>query len=531
MKITSLLRKVFPLLLLAGLLGSCDDDFNRVGSDIVGSDDLNLNSYTGQNLIAYSKVTGPVQSNGLPVNSLGIINNPVFGKTAVSFVTQLQFVTGNNPIAGIVAPTVTRVELTVPYYSTPKETDIEGNRTFKLDSLYGETGKIRLSIYESGYYLRDFDPSTNFEEAQKYYTDLYNDINSVKGILLNDSEDVSQNNEFFFDDSEIIIYEENQEGEQVIKERQAPQMKIELNKDFFQQKIFSAPAGQMDNNNTFANYFRGLFFQVEDIGQGDHLMQMDFSQGKITLYYTTEADEEEEGTVVLNLQGHTVSLVENQFSPNYANALAWSDPVSGDEKIYIKGSEGSLAYIDLFGDTDPEGNSGELEELRDLVENENWLINEANLVFYVDKSQMDNVPYEPLRLYLFNADDNVPIVDYTLDATSVTGAPKLNKFIFGGGLYKENNKGVYYKIRVTNHLKNLLKNKEAKNVKLGLAVTETINISAMAVIKDGIDLPETSPYRYVPVTSVMNPLGTVLYGNNTTDTAKKLKLEILYTKP
>jgi len=532
MKNTSLVKKVLPLLLFTGLLWSCDDEFSTVGSDIVGNDDLNLNTYTVQNLTAYSKATGTVQANGLPVNSLGVINNPVFGKTVVSFVTQLQFVTGNNPTVDIVDPTITKVELTVPYFSKIKNTNAEGNRTFTLDSLYGDQGKIKLGIYESGYYLRDFDPSTNFEEAQKHYSDLYQEINSAKGLLLNDADDVAQNNEFFFDSSEVIIYEETEEGEPAIKERQAPQMKIELNKDFFQQKIFNAPPGQMDNNNTFANYFKGLFFQVEDIGQGDHLMQMDFSQGKITIYYHTVINEEErEGTLVLNLQGNTVSLVESQFSSGYENALASSDSTIGDEKIYIKGSEGSLAYIDLFGDTDAEGNSAELEQLRDLAESENWLINEANLVFYVDKTQMDNVPYVPTRLYLFNADNSVPLTDYTIDGTTAPGFTKLNKYVFGGILHKENNKGVYYKIRITNHLKNLLKNKQAKNVKLGLAVTENINMSAMAVIKDQTSLPEDSPYRYVPVTSVMNPLGTVLYGNNTTDADKKLKLEILYTKP
>lgn len=533
MKSTSFLfKKVLPLLLLAGFVGSCDDDFNAVGSDIVGSDDLNLNTYLVENLVAYNKATGAVQANGLPINSLGVINNPVFGKTTASFVTQLQFVTGNNPIIGIADPTVTKVELTVPYFSRVKNTDSEGNRIFELDSLYGSTGKIKLGIYESGYYLRDFDPSTNFEQSQKYYTDLYQEINSAKGVLLNDLDDVAQNNEFFFDSSEVIIYEENSEGNQVVKERQTPQMKIELNKDFFQQKIFDAPAGQMDNNNTFANYFKGLFFQVEDIAQGDHLMQMDFSQGKVTIYYTTVVnDEEKEGTVVLNLRGNTVSLIESEFSQGYQDVLTSADTIAGDQKLYLKGSEGSLAYIDLFSDTDAEGNSAELEELRDMAETENWLINEANLVFYIDKTQMDNVPYVPLRLYLFNADNSVPLADYNIDGTTITGLNKFNKHVFGGILYKENDKGVYYKIRITNHLKNLLKNKDAKNVKLGLAVTENINMSAMAVIKNESSLPENSAYRHIPVTSVMNPLGTVLFGNNTPDTDKKLKLEIRYTKP
>src|SRR5690606_17470027 len=184
---------------------------------------------------------------------------------------------------------------------------------------------------------------------------------------------------------------------------------------------------------------------LEDIGQTDHLMQMDFSKGKITVYYTTSESEDEEKSLVLNLGGHRVSLVKNQLSSDYQNALASSDPIQGDEKLYIKGSEGSLAYINLFGDTDSEGISEELEALRASAESENWLINEAYLIFYVDKSQMDYIDHVPLRMYLFDAINNIPLSDYTLDATTYTD-PKQNKFMFGGLLSKEEDKGVYYKI-------------------------------------------------------------------------------------
>src|SRR5690554_228240 len=515
MKITSLFKKVLPVF-LAGFLCSCDEDFNSVGSDIIGDESANINSIYFDNAIAYSRETGVVQSGNLPINSLGVINNPVFGKTIASYITQLYFSGGINPVAGIENATVTRVELTIPYFNTLKETDSDGNRTFELDSLYGETGKFKLNVYESGYYLRDYDPSTNFEEYQKYFSDMYDEINNAKvGSRLNDSFDQAQNEMFYFSDEEYIIYDEIDET--VVKERIVPQMRLSLNKDFFQQKIFNASAGQMDNNNTLANYFKGLFFQVEDLGMESHMMQLDFSKGKVSVYYEIpESDIERKLDLLFG--GNTISLVQNQFSANYTNALSSANSASGDEKLYLKGSEGSLVYIDLFGG----GISDELEEIRDIVESEKWLINEANLVFYIDKSQMDNNPFVPSRLYLYNATENIPLSDYTLDGS--------NKPVFGGGLVKEDNKGVYYKIRVTEHIKNLLKNRDSRNATLGLTVTENINLVAMAALKDGIGLPETSPYRYVPFASVMSPLGTVLYGNNTTD-AKKLKLEIRYTKP
>lgn len=532
------LTRILPLFIV-GFLWSCDDDFTSTGKDIVGEGDINITKYTVQNIAAYNRANGAVQSNNLPINGLGVINNPVFGKTVTSFVTQLELVSGSNPVADITNAAVTKVELTIPYFSKLKETDSEGNRTYILDSLVtSNNAKFRLNIYESGYYLRDFDPSTNFEEAQKYYSDMYAAIDAAKiGNRLNDSDQAAQNDQFFFDPSEIKIYETNEDGEEVLKERLEPQMRIELNKAFFQQKIFNAPAGQMDNNNTFKNYFKGLFFQVEDLGLGNHFAQLDFSKGEITITYTTPStddEESEQGTVKLNLKGNTVSLMENQYFGNYLAALTSANPTTGDEKLYIKGGEGSVAYIDIFNDVDSDGNgiSDELEALRTQAKEESWLINEANLVFYIDQSQMNNNSLVPQRIYIFDAEKNIPLFDYWNDQTTVSGYPKLKKYIHGGILeYDSDGKGVKYKIRLTQHIKSLLLSDEPKNVKLGISVTEAIDIIAPAALKDGVSFPNDSPYRYVPFASVMHPFGTVLYGNNTNDEEKKLKLEILYTKP
>src|SRR5690606_20742478 len=154
-----------------------------------------------ENIAAYNRVGGPVRRNNMPINGVGDINNPVFGKTVMNSVTQLEFVSGTNPIADIGAATVTRVDLRIPYFSKLKETDSDGNRTYTLDSLVtSSNAKFRLNVYESGYYLRDFDPETNFEEAQKYYSDMNAAINGAKiGNRLNDSEQASQNDQFFFD--------------------------------------------------------------------------------------------------------------------------------------------------------------------------------------------------------------------------------------------------------------------------------------------------------------------------------------------
>jgi hypothetical protein len=61
--------------------------------------------------------------------------------------------------------------------------------------IYGPSdAKIMLSVFESGYFMRDLDPAGGFQQAQKYYTNQNSDFNSVKvGSRLNNSSDASQN--------------------------------------------------------------------------------------------------------------------------------------------------------------------------------------------------------------------------------------------------------------------------------------------------------------------------------------------------
>ncbi|MEZ4786688.1 MAG: DUF4270 family protein [Flavobacterium haoranii] len=59
---------------------SCDKDYNSIGSNIIGEGNYNFEKYEAQNIKAYTKATGAVQSNNLPVNALGAYLNPFFGK-------------------------------------------------------------------------------------------------------------------------------------------------------------------------------------------------------------------------------------------------------------------------------------------------------------------------------------------------------------------------------------------------------------------------------------------------------------------
>jgi hypothetical protein len=353
-----------------------------------------------------------------------------------------------------------------------------------------------------------------------------------------------------------------------------------LRKDVFYDKILNAPSGQLTNNALFKNYFRGLYFKVEN-GNPGNMAMINFKAGKITIYYkedkitpdnvnTTTVNEYKLERVSksfpLNLSGNTISLLENS-NPNN-DYLTAANSSSEASRLYLKGGEGAIAIIDLFGSTDlkgytlnpafnenraisdenpkyivndtPNGISDEIDQIKI----NGWLINDANLTFYVDKTAMSNLlsttpeaqPVEPNRIFLYDLTNKKVLSDYIYDYTSNGTYPKFTKFIHDGIVQTEDvadgrgKRAKKYRVRITNYVRNLVKN-DSTNVRLGLSVTENINNVGLSKLRT-----PNSNLSSAPTMSVLSPLGTVLYGTNipgaqTQEYKKRLKLEIYYTKP
>jgi hypothetical protein len=539
------------------LLYSCDKDYNEIGGGLIGDNHFDFVKYTS-NVIAYNQNMGAVQTDNLNVNRLGIYDDPAFGKTTANFATQL-ILDATGPEVGSNA-VIDSVYITVPYFSTLKSTDEKGAHVYELDSIYGaEKAKMKLSVYESGFFMRDLDPEGGFQNAQKYYSNQNADFDNVKvGNRLNDfvSADGEQNDSFFFDPKEIVETSKDDAGK-VTTVRSAPAIRLKLSKSFFDTKILKASKEKLASNDAFKEYFRGLYFKMENAdGSAGSMAILDFKKGKITIKYkedTSPTDAKRvDKTIVLNLTGNstnkvnTVNLLsQTNVNSAYASALSGSNSTAGDEKLFIKGGEGSMAVLDLFDKKDvkgfdangnltgPNGVSDELDDLRFPADGKKLLINEANLVFHIDKSSMAT-SFEPNRIFLYDLTNNRPLIDYYIDESSNSFDVKKSKYVFDGMINKENvakGRGVTYKLRITNQIRVLVKNADSTNVKLGLVITEDIAISQFNKLRN----PISALISQVPRASVMSPLGTVLFGNNIPagheNYDKRLKLEIFYTKP
>ncbi|WP_310557239.1 DUF4270 domain-containing protein [Flavobacterium sp.] len=556
MKNTIFLKKL-SVVLIALLFASCDKDYNSLGSDIVGNENFTFENETFD-VISYNQGVGAVETGNLEVNSLGIRNSAIFGNTKSNFVTQLSLAT-SKPVFGANIE-IDSVILSVPYFSKELSTETSGRKTYKLDSIYG-TAPINLKVYENGYYLTGNDPSSSL--PKKYYSNQDSDFNGLKiGAYLNDFTDINisdnippENIGFTPDKRGFVKYKIKSETQLVsginyeikhtpttdVESRAVPSMRMHLNKVFFKNKITDALSSVLDNNNAFQNHFRGLYFDVDDALSGT-MMSLNFNSGTVTVYYkedkitevktgtvvTKRTNERPMKTLVMNMAGNKVNLLKNtNLSADYTNALATSNRVVGDKKLYLKGGEGSKAFLEIK-DSDIA-----------YLKSKKVLINQATLTFTIDNSAMINET-EPERIYVFDADNNRALLDYVFDQTQNVTYPKLSKSIHDGIITKNSEsvkKGIKYVVNITEHINNLV-NKDSTNVRLGVVLTEGINLLGNGFLKTPVSDPTTTnpnrKFDRIPRATVMSPLGTVLFGSvlsTDLDFEKRIKFEVYYTKP
>jgi hypothetical protein len=225
-------------------------------------------------------------------------------------------------------------------------------------------------------------------------------------------------------------------------------------------------------------------------------------------------------TIVLNFNGNRVNIFDvSQLNSTIISEIENANTTDGDGKLYLKGGEGSMAVIDLFGGTD----TPEFMEFKS--HQDDWIINEANLVFYEDEIVTEE-DHKNDRLFLYDLNNNGPLIDYFRDLPSTTDP--INSIINHLGKRKTDEAGNNkFKIRITDHLNNILL-KDSTNTKLGLTLTSNVNSILNSEL---LGYSESEDVKKIPTGTVLSPKGTVLHGNNSTVPDKKVKLEIYYTEP
>ena len=408
----------------------------------------------------------------------------------------------------------------------------QGATVYDIDSLIGNVdANFKIKVQELDYFLSTYDPSNNFETFLKYYSDD-SVIENFKGKILYDGE-VEINTD------ELVIYKEDDpdtddvdESTQV-QERLTPRLRIPIDKAYMQTKIIDKE-GNIDlaNQDNFNLYFKGIFLNAYDFTE-PLLLILNYSNASINIVYeydkynrndtpedtSDDTIDREKGTFKLDLSGNQINILnQDPYSPEISNAI-----VSNSEdlkRVYLKGGEGIMMEIDLFEDGSPNDILGE-------IKSKGWLINEANLTMYIDKEAIDinGGIIEPSRIFLYDIESKSPVIDYFIDQSQ--GQKQKDQKVVHSGLIEidEDRNGIKYKIRISEHVKNIIRN-DSLNKKLGLVVTSDITNAINTELKNNDEL------EYIPISTVINPLGTILYGPNPEpiNYDKRFRLELFYTE-
>ncbi len=440
--------------------------------------------------------------------------------------------------------------------------DIDGSTIFsdnfaekvELDSIYingsnyddvskSPLPSFDLKVERSTFFLRDLDPNASFQEAQSFYSNQVFSPDFVTGDPL--FEGVVE-----ISDEEILIRNEDDEDTEDVDESETftklqPGIRVALNNEFFQNNILDKEGdSELISQSNFTDFIRGLHFSIVDETGNDVMFMFDLKSSNITMTYsytnydtngTTDDLTDDNPNNVLEtdftfsflsqltsgVAGNAVNtIITENYGPQILQAL---DNGENASRIYLKGGPGTYAEINLF---EEDGGENIVEQIR----SENWVINEANLIFYIDRDQLDAVGSEldPPRLYLYNSENNFPLINTFTEQTDLESSTLFGAYLnYDGVIEKSNDQGVQYSVKITDHINNMIV-RDSANATLALTLTTDIQNWNIA------DAKVTSGEKELAITSTITPLGTILYGSNI-DAAdpnfdKRLKLEISYTK-
>ena len=411
-----------------------------------------------------------------------------------------------------------------------------GNNVYQIDSVYGNReATFNLKVYELGAYLNELDPSDNFETTQAFYsTQDYYEEGFSRAVLYDDI--ISLN----FDEIRINYKEDDPETPDVdetlqVETRLSPRLRVPLDIGFFQENFIDKEGStDLETSVNFQKALRGIIIRAEDFSE-DLYMLLDIQNAAVNIVYeyddyqtqgtlgdtSDDTVEKVEKEISLAFNGIRINTLKNSlFDAAVQEQLIASSNNTPTNRLYVQ-SGTFLGKIRLF-DIENQNENELIESLR----GQSWLINEANLIFYIDPNLASSQELLAQRLYLFAYNSGFPLSDYVSDGSVSNFGRNSNKKIFGGLLeYDDNNVPYRYKFNITDHISNIIRN-DSINFDLGLVVNADIN--NITPIKAVTESEQDLVY---PLTATLNPLGAILIGSHPDASSedKKVRLELIYS--
>jgi hypothetical protein len=334
-------------------------------------------------------------------------------------------------------------------------------------------------------------------------------------------------------------------NEPYVSQKLSPSIRFKLNNpgdNFWETNFVENDENQvLSSENKFKDFFRGIYIKAEQNNPDGSMMLLNLasSNSRITIHYSSDSSvivddnvdliETNQHEYVLNFSGNLVNIIENEQLFNFSE----NDEGVGDENIYLSGGQGVITKLDLFSGLMENENGDEVDEFEyfknffvdEETNQPKRIINEAFIEFFVNSTYSNED--EPDRIYIYNYENNTPLIDYYLDQSisSTTINAKINHLEPLKRDSTSNSEGISYKIRITEHLNNIIL-RDSSNAKLGLAV-----ISDIAAIQNQLIQNENGPKKSIVSGSLLSPKGTILHGNLSNSVDKRPKIKIYYTEP
>ena len=410
------------------------------------------------------------------------------------------------------------------------------NRVYEIDSIYGNRdSEFNLQVHELTYYLNNLDSNDNFESAQIYYSNRdYYDEGYIGETLFNGQIKLNFG-EVRLNFAEDDLASEDIDETTLIETRLSPRLRIPLNKNFFQKNLIELEGTNfLLDDATYQKRMRGIIIRGDNFSDNLYML-LDIQNAEINVKYvfddyntqgtlddlSDDIIEKRERNLTLTLGNTRINSLKNSaFNSAIKNRIEASLNNQPTDKLFVQSSR-LHGKIRLFSNENPEVN-----EILNNIREEKLLVNQANLIFYVDPETITE-EITAQRIYLYNFKNGLPISDYIIDLSTSNFGTNSNKSTFGGILeLSEDGKPYLYKFNLTNHITNIIKN-DSLNYDLGLAITGNIENPFTIKAKTsegGLDID-------YPLSATLNPLGTVLVGSHPDSTSanKKVKLELIYS--
>ena len=504
------IQKILFFATIVTLFSACSsNDFNEIDGGLLKNPNFDTNVFTATIQVSQIKESA-VQTNGLGGYLLGQYSQVPFGTKSATIVAQVTL-PAVNPTFGSKTQasensenkseneTVTEAYLYIPFFnpnSSNSNASYSQNGEYTLDSIYGNRdASFQVNVRELNYFLSDIDTDLN---AKIYYSNDTNITSNLgASIVSNTTSTYTISNKaitrYQFDNPQT-----SEDESKKVQDVLAPGLRIPLSTNFFQTKIINKEgSSELANANEFKKYFKGISVSASNFSK-DLMMLLNMANAKIEIVYSYETSgtnstttETRKNRYELSLNGITVNLFNNS-----------GESLTDSSKIYLSGALGQTASITI-SNTDIAN-----------IKSQKLMVTDASLLLYVDNS----VSYtkEPERLFIYNTQTGAVLVDYQYDPTSNADSSTYSYLYHLGKLQKENGKGAFYQLRITNHILNLV-NEIGTNVPLGIVVASNVkNTNSGAYLRD------TNTKGKILSSAVVTPLGTVI---------KDVKLRISYTQP